>query len=324
MKLRFGLYGTSGHQIQLSLIDHPLAEVVAVADFPDKAAEDLKHQVPHLRVYETLAQLNEDQEVDAVSLCSSVRHTQWVDTIDCMNAGKHVYAEKPSAPSEEALDKILKTSAHTGKLFHEMAGSIFDQPFYAIRKAVLSGVIGEVVQVFAQKSYPYFDSRPQDEKTDGGLIGQCSIHAVRFVEHATNLQIESLDAVETLTGNPKEQDGGGLRMAATIMGRLSNGGLATVISNYCNPLGFGSWGNETLRIFGTEGIIEAVDGGKRTRLVVGKVDHGELEITDAPIWQDAVIENFLTGAPMPLTLEEELHPLRIVLRADLAAKNNMI
>lgn len=40
-----------------------------------------------------------------------------------------------------------------------------------------------MVQVIAEKSYPYHERRPRDEDVDGGLILQCGVHAMRFVEH---------------------------------------------------------------------------------------------------------------------------------------------
>jgi predicted dehydrogenase len=110
-------------------------------------------------------------------------------------------------------------------------------------------------------------------------------------------------------------------MAATITLRLGNGALATVIANYLNPAAFGSWGNETLRLFGTRGMIEATDGGARTRLVLNDRDAGALDVAaPAPDWFDAIIGEILDGRPMPIALADELHPTRLALRANLAAR----
>ena len=109
-------------------------------------------------------------------------------------------------------------------------------------------------------------------------------------------------------------------MAASYMMRLANGGLASMVANYLNQPGFGSWGNETLRIFGTAGFVEAVDGGARTRLVVGKEDRGELDLSArGRDYFDFVVDKVLDGTPMPLTLEEELHPARMIIRAKASA-----
>jgi hypothetical protein len=76
-----------------------------------------------------------------------------------------------------------------------------------------------------------------------------------------------------------------------------------------------------LRVFGTDGMVEATDGGSRTRLIVGKDDRGPLDVSARPPdWLGCVVADCLCTGSMPLSLEEELHPLRVVIRADAAAK----
>jgi predicted dehydrogenase len=314
-KIGVGLYGGNGHQIYHQLQDHPGARLVAIASvdaalLPAKLRDD-----PELRRYESLDDLLCDPRVELVSLCSPRRRDQARDAIAALRAGKHVYAEKPCAMTEEDLDAILDASQAAGKQFHEMAGSAFAQPFLAMRKIVRSGALGEIVQVFGQKSYPYHERRPQDEELDGGLIGQASVHAVRWVGHVACVRITDVRALETTFGNPVA--GGGLRMAAVLMMKLDNGGVGAIVANYLNPRGVGTWGNEAFRIWGTRGMLEATDGGTRTRLVIGDQDHGPIDTTSEPSrdYFDFFIDSIQTGAPMPLSLEEELHPTRVVIRA---------
>ncbi|MBM4032135.1 MAG: Gfo/Idh/MocA family oxidoreductase [Planctomycetes bacterium] len=314
MSIGVGIYGANGHQIHYILEDHPQARLVATAAFPQKDLPPMTREDPSVREYDTLAGLLSDDEVQLVSLCSPRRRDQAAEAIRCMQAGKHVYAEKPCAMTEEDLDATMAASRATGRRFHEMAGTAFEQPYLAMRELVAAGTIGTVVQVFAQKSYPYHDRRPQDEDIDGGIIGQASVHALRFVEHVAGQRIADIQAVETRLGNPVA--GGGLRMAAALMMTLENGGVASVIANYLNPKGFGRWGNEHLRIFGTKGFVEATDGGARTRLVVGERDLGPIDAS-APSREyfDMFVEELLGLGEMPFSMEEELHPTRMTIGA---------
>ena len=166
---------------------------------------------------------------------------------------------------------------------------------------------------------PYFEKRPQDEDIDGGLICQNGVHAFRFIEHVACQRIKEVYAVETSLGNPVA--GGGLQMAASCMMTLENGGVASVICNYFNQEGFELWGNEHLRIFGTNGFMESVDGGTRTRLVIKDQDYGEIKRTglvDVDYF-DMYIDSLLGNEKMPLTIDEELHPTRIAIRAKKSA-----
>lgn len=314
MKIGIGIYGRNGHQITSMLENHPYAELVATAALgSDFLPESLKKE-EKIKHYDTLEEMLKDERVQLVSLCSPRRRDQAGDAIMSLKAGKHVYAEKPCAMTEEELDEIIKTSRETGKVFHEMAGTAFDQPYFALRGVVSSGVIGEVVQVLTQKSYPLHNRRPQDENVDGGLICQVGVHATRFIEHVAMQKIKTVYAVETKLGNPVPE--GNLRIAASLMMTLENGGVASMVANYLNPNGFGLWGNEHLRIFGTKGFVESVDGGTRTRLVVGDEDLGPVDVSGkTKDYFDMYVESLLGLGSMPLDLEDELHPTRMVIRA---------
>jgi len=307
-KLRIGLYGSNGHQLN-SLLEHPhpLAEVTAVCGirWPD---------VSHDGILE-VASLEEllKTDVDLISLCSPFRSEQARHAILCLEAGKHVLAEKPAVLLESDLDEILETAKRTGRSFREMGGTVMGQPWSTMREIVLRGDIGEVVQVFAQKSYPYHPDRPQDEAIDGGLFLQNGIHATRFIEHISGQRIESVQMIETKFGNPQPGD---LRMACAFQGMLENGGCASGIANYLNPRGIGHWDNEAMRVFGTKGMIEGTDSGTKTRLVIGEKDMGPLlPSKENEDYFTLYVRQILGLGEIPYSLEEELHPLRVLLRA---------
>ena len=309
-KLGIGLYGSNGHQLNLAkLASHPDARLVAVAALRQTTLP------AGVKRYATLDELIADPSVDLVSLCSPRRAEQARDAIRCLEAGKHVYAEKPCALTERELDAVLAAAQRAGKEFHEMAGTVFAPSYAPIRKLVRDGAIGEVVQVFVQKSYKYGRSRPQDEAIDGGMFLQAGIHAARMVEHAGGVRIKSITGWETTHGSPEKGDG---KIAGAAQIGLENGGLATIIINYLNPgIAAMPHGNETLRVFGTKGFVESVDGGARTRLVTGEgvVEPLPREGSGAGDYFDFFAAHLARGAAMPLTLEEELHPLRMLLRA---------
>ncbi len=312
-KIQIGLYGTNGHQIRHKLIDHPDAQLAAVAGMPQSALEKLPQNV---RVYETLEQLLSDSEIDLVSLCSPIRADQGADAIACLKAGKHVYAEKPGALSEAELDRILAAAAENGKEFHEMANTVFHEPYWTMRSLVRSGKLGKVVQVYVQKSYPLRPwVRPQDEQTDGGLIRWVGIHAIRFLEHVTGERVRDVKVFQTRLGNKTEDSG--LFTASSWTMTLENGGVASVCANYLNPKSFPTWGNEAVRVFGTEGMIEVTDGGTRSHWYAPTEDLGSIDVSnsDCKDFFDLYMAHLRFGEPMPMSLDEELHPLRVVIRA---------
>jgi predicted dehydrogenase len=313
LPLRIALYGDNGHQIQNAVFDEQRARIVAVSGVRDERLP------PHLRDpdtverCETLEQLVERPDIDVVSLCSPRRCDQAGDAIACLEAGKHVYAEKPAALNEADLDRILAAADRHGRKFREMAGTAFEQPYLEARRLVAEDAVGDVVQVLAQKSYPLGNRRPQDEAVDGGLLTQVGVHALRMIEHVAGLRVESVNAIETQRGNPAD---GGLRIACSMHMHAEGDRLATAICNYLNPRTFPRHGNEMLRIFGTRGFLEITDGGQHSRLLTADADAGSLRPRDtARPYHELFFDELLGIADMPLSREAELHPTRVVLRA---------
>ena len=321
-----GIYGLNGHQIHNRLIGHPLARLVATAacDFDrchrSLAAKREIREDPDIRAYADLDGLLEDRRVDVVSLCSPRRIDQAEDAMRCLRAGKHVYAEKPAAMEESELDRVLATAKACGCEFREMAGTVFAQPYYAARELVMSGALGRIVQVYAQKSYrSRIGDRPQDEAVDGGLILQCGIHAVRMIEHVTGMRTRDVEAFETTAGNPEPN--GGLRFAASMALRLEGGTIASVAANYLCPTTFHHGQNEHLRVFGANGFLEAIDGGTRTNVYLNDAEPAALDVSVAPTTHlDQFLAHLRGEGGFELSLEDELHPLRVVLRANEKAK----
>jgi len=310
-KLGVGLYGFNGHQIHNLCLNHPRVALRAIAGVVDEKIPEILRGQP-IKICASLEDMLQEPDIELVSLCSPRRREQAHHAIACLRAGKHVYAEKPCAMSESDLDAILAAAEASGCRFHEMAGTAFEEPYFAMREVVASGRLGEIVQVFAQKSYPYHDARPQDEDIDGGLTLQVGIHGARLIEHITGLQITDVASMETQVGNPRV---GNLKMAVSCIFRLANSSVASLIANYCGSEAIGVWGNDHLRIFGSRGFVESVDGGQRTRLVLEHKDYGSLPSGRRLDWFSAVVSEILDGTPMPLTLENELHPLRVMIRA---------
>lgn len=316
---RIGLYGVNGHQVHGKWDMLRGGEIAALAAFPeDRIPEGLRAR--GVRVHRDLGALLDDPGVDLVSLCSPRRAEQARDAVLCLEAGKHVYAEKPSALEERDLDAILDAVARTGRRYHEMAGTVVEQPYREMRRLVRSGAVGEVVQVWSQKSYPWHGERPQDEGIDGGLLLQAGVYNLRFTEHVAGARVRSIEARESTLGN--DRPGGACRRAVSLLMELDNRGVASGIVNYLSPAPpvLGYWGYESLRIFGTGGFVESIDHGRITRLVTLERDHGAIDMS-APTedYLELYLAELAGGVPLPLSLEEEIHPARMVIRAKAGA-----
>jgi predicted dehydrogenase len=317
--IRIGLYGTNGHQLPLTL--GGWARVVAVAG---QATGELEMADPGqaIRAYDSLQDLLADPEIDLVSLCSARRIEQADHAIQCLRAGKHVLAEKPCAFTAARLDDILAEAKCSRRQFREMAASnsSLPSPIQAIRRLVDAGALGTIVHVLAHKSYPWHDRRPEDIAVDGGLVRQVGIHAVRFIHSATGLRIAEIEGLRTGLGWPGT---GESPTAAVFALTLDNGGVASINLNYLNPDNFGTWGNDQVRVYGTEGMAETVDGFRRSSAYIPGKESTDLPFPDdlpSPVYIDHYARHLLDGTPMPIPFKEEIAMTRAMLALHEAAE----
>lgn len=317
-KIRIGLYGTNGHQLPLgNSAANPCdrAQVIAVADYARETPDGIRR-------YVSLEALLANPEIDLISLCSARRIEQAGHAIQCLEAGKHVLAEKPCAFDVKTLEKILDAARRSRCAFREMAATELNPSVQAIRRLVDTGELGTIVHVQAHKSYPWHSRRPQDIEVDGGLVRQVGIHAVRLIHGGTGLRIKSIQGLSTGLGNPGE---GSIQMAAAFALALENGAVGSINLNYLNPPNFGRWneearpiwGNDQLRVFGTRGMAETVDGYSRNALyLLERGNAVELPIPGdivSPVYIQHYVNYLLDGTPMPTPFEEEMSMTRAML-----------
>lgn len=341
-----GIYGENGHQVTQEMIDGSCMFLAGIA------AADPKKYHP-AAVYASLGEMLEDERIGLVSVCSPRRDGQAADIKKILLSGRHVYAEKPCVMSIREMDELTELAKDKGLIFCEMAGTAFEAPYCLAKKAVQEGRIGKVVQICAQKSYPYADWRPQDEGADGGLILQNAVHGLRFVEHVAGCRIKNIMPLETAAGNPLGRgtpqcgnnpqgrdtpQGGGLKMACSLQMELEGGGLATVTANYLNQPSTGVWGYEELKLFGTKGILKTdaltksveiyteeghctLSGqsaltGERTQ--AGQSTHSGHYIQAGQCREELftrLTRMIVFGEPFPYNTEELMHPTRMALEA---------
>jgi predicted dehydrogenase len=122
-KIRCGVIGLGwfGEHHVDALQQLPMAEVTAVCTRRSERVKEMadKYQVP--KSYTNYQDLLADPEIDMVTVVTHVSdHVQ--PTVDALQAGKHVFLEKPMANSVEECDQIIAVVEQTDKCF--MVGHI--------------------------------------------------------------------------------------------------------------------------------------------------------------------------------------------------------
>lgn len=103
-----GYVGQVGHLLNFLEADN--CDVVAIADLRSGLRETVRshHGIP--AAYETHHELLQNEDVDAVAVVTRPYHVGAI-ALDCLNAGKHVFTEKPMAVTIDQSEKLVAAAA---------------------------------------------------------------------------------------------------------------------------------------------------------------------------------------------------------------------
>jgi predicted dehydrogenase len=137
--------------------DVPGVQIVAMCDIiPERAAQlAAQYHVPH--TFQWFLELLEMEELDAVDVCvHNNKHAPI--TIAALEAGKHVYSEKPMAGTYVDAKAMVEASARTGRMLSMQLGTLFSPETKAAKRLIDDGHLGRCY--YAKSSYYRRRGRP--------------------------------------------------------------------------------------------------------------------------------------------------------------------
>jgi predicted dehydrogenase len=131
-----------------TLRDYPQLAIAGVMDRnPDRAAHFAAHH--QLSVYPTLAALLEDTSVELVLNLTNPRSHFEVSQA-CLEAGKHVYSEKPLAMTFEEAQSLVNLAQTNGLYLSCAPCNLLSETAQTLWKALREKVVGSVRVVYAE------------------------------------------------------------------------------------------------------------------------------------------------------------------------------
>jgi predicted dehydrogenase len=123
----------------------------AVCDLSKTRVNDAKAFIGgDCQTYDDHRKLLERKDIDAVTI-ATVDHWHSTCAIDALNAGKHVYVEKPICRYLEEVFELEKTVKSTGKVLQVGSQICSDETWHKAAALIKSGAVGQLV--LAQDSY---------------------------------------------------------------------------------------------------------------------------------------------------------------------------
>ena len=175
----------------------------------------------------------------------------------CLERGISVFSEKPLAVTMEQLEKLGTVAEKSKGRISAMLGIRYSGWYRTVKAALPK--IGEIRLINAQKSYK-LGVRPdfyKNKATFGGIIPWVAIHGLDWILDLTGAKVTAIGADHN---NAFNGGNGDLEMTALCQLQLEGGILAAVSADFFRPEGAPTHDDDRIRVVGTEGILEYMDG----------------------------------------------------------------
>ncbi|MGH3148740.1 MAG: Gfo/Idh/MocA family protein [Rubrobacter sp.] len=198
------------------------------------------------------------EEVDAVIVCSeNGRHAS--DAISALERGVHVLCEKPIATTVEDARAMILASESASRQLRTAFPVRYLPAIQRAREVVRSGGVGRVLAVNATNHGHIPGGWFLDpEVSGGGAVMDHTVHVADLLRWMLDVEARSVYAeVGSFFGAEGIDDGAILTLE--LEGAESNfaeGTFATIDPSWSRGDGFPTWGDVTLRITGTEGVLD--------------------------------------------------------------------
>ena len=226
------------------------ATVTAMADpFMNEETEKLIRSYGVSKVTKDYKDILNDKDIDAVLVCSST-DTHAAISIEAINAGKHVFCEKPVDHSIEKIQAVADAlKEHPDIKFQVGFNRRFDHNFAAIRKAYDDGKIGEahILKITSRDPEP---PNPAYIKVSGGIFLDMTIHDFDMACFLTNSDVEELYVNSAVLVDPAIGEQGDVDTAIITM-KMANGALAVIDNSRKAAYGY----DQRAELFGSKGMV---------------------------------------------------------------------
>lgn len=182
----------------------PEAEIVAIADINAAEAQRVAalYNIPH--VYTDFRELLQREDLQAVDVALH-NNLHMPVTVAALEAGKHVYCEKPMAGSYVDAEKMLAAARRTGRKLSVQFFSLFTDETKAAKALIDQGRLGRLYHARStghrRRGRPYVDGYGspyfvQKEFASGGALYDMGVYHI-----AQLLYLLGNPTVKTVTGS---------------------------------------------------------------------------------------------------------------------------
>lgn len=198
--------------------------------------------------YTDYKKILEDKDIDAVLVCSST-DTHAPISIEAINAGKHVFCEKPVDHDLENIKKVKEALEGKNVKFQVGFNRRFDHNFKAVKEGIQSGKLGDlhVLKITSRDPEP---PNPAYVKVSGGMLMDMTIHDFDMVRYLTGKEVEEIYVNSAVLVDKAIGEQGDIDTALISM-KMKDGTLALIDNSRKAVYGY----DQRVEAFGSGGML---------------------------------------------------------------------
>ena len=204
--------------------------------------------------------LLDDPEIDAILIGSpSAEHAPQM--IECAEAGKHIFCEKPIALDPEIIRNALAEVDKSGVKLQVGFNRRFDPNFAAVQQQVASGALGDphIIRITSRDPAP-----PPAEYVAGsrGMFLDMTIHDFDMARFLSSSEVTEVHAYGAVLVDPEIGKAGDIDTAVISL-KFANGALGIIENSRKAVYGY----DQRVEVFGAKGTAMA-DNNTPTSMIV--------------------------------------------------------
>lgn len=147
-RIRVGVVGCGGifnaAHVPAYFKERNRVKVVALCDIIGERAEKAKKRFfKEADVYTDYRQMLEDETIDVIDICTP-NYLHSIIAVDALNAGKHVFCEKPDAINPEEATKMYEAAGANDKMLMIMRNNRFNPNSRYLKEYIENGNMGDI------------------------------------------------------------------------------------------------------------------------------------------------------------------------------------
>jgi predicted dehydrogenase len=169
-------YGYWGPNLVRNFAGNECSRVISVSDL-DRAKLAVSRRLhPEVGTTSDFRDLLQDHRVDAVAIATPV-HTHYDLALAALRAGKHVFVEKPLAPTADQVRRLMEEADKRNLVLMVDHTFLYTPAVQKIRELVQEGTLGDIY---------YYDSIRSSLglfQSDVNVIWDLAVHDISIIQH---------------------------------------------------------------------------------------------------------------------------------------------